>query len=93
MSGSYEFVCADDQERARFVDRDAILAHPHELAAPQNRARSVVRLRADGRVYYLKQFGPCSLKNRIAFAMTEPHAKDDAERECLVTLALRERGV
>ena len=93
MSGNYEFVCADDAERARFADRDAILAHPHELAAQQNRARSVVRIRADGRVYYMKQFGPCSIRNRITFAMTRPHAKDDAERECLVTLALRQRGV
>ncbi len=93
MSGSHEFVQADEAERARFPSREAILAHPHEAAAPQNRARSVVRLLADGKAYYFKQFGPCAWKNRWRFATSLPHAKDDAERECLMTLALKERGV
>ncbi len=93
MSGSHEFVQADDAERALFPSREAILAHPHEAAAPQNRARSVLRVSAGGRTYYLKQFGPCAWKNRWRFATTLPHAKDDAERECAMTLALMARGV
>ena len=93
MSGSFEFVQADDAERVLFPDRERVLAQPCELAAPRNRARSVVRVLAGGRVYYFKQFGPTSLQNRIRFATSRPRGHDDAERECRMTLALREHGV
>lgn len=93
MASSFEFVMADAEERARFVDRDAILSLPHELAAPPNRARSVLRLGEGGRRWYFKQFGPTSLRNRWRFRTTQPAATDDAERELLVTKALREQGI
>ncbi len=93
MSGSFEFVQADVAERELFSDRERILSHPCELAAPRNRARTVVRLAAGGRVYYFKQFGPTSLHNRIRFGTSRPHGADDAERECLMTMALRKRGI
>lgn len=93
MSASFEYVMADARERGRFVDRDSILRLPHELAAPPNRTRSVLRIGLDGRRWYFKQFGPTSLQNRWRFRSTRPHAQDDAEREVLVTLALRERGI
>jgi SAM-dependent methyltransferase len=93
MSASWEYVQADALERARFVDHASILALPHELAAPPNRARSVLRLGLDGRRWYFKQFGRTSLQNRWRFRTTRPHAQDDAEREVLITMALRERGI
>lgn len=93
MAGSFEFVMADDAERRKFVDRDAILALPHELAAPPNRARRVLLLAEGGRRWYFKEFGPTSFRNRWRFRTTMPHASDDAEREQLVTSALREQGI
>ncbi|MGE3173015.1 MAG: class I SAM-dependent methyltransferase [Planctomycetota bacterium] len=93
MPGSWEFLSADGEERRAFTDRAAVLAVPHEAAAPPNRQRHVVRLLLRGRCWYFKQFGPPSLQNRWRFRTTLPHARDDAEREALVTLALRARGI
>lgn len=93
MAGSHEFLLADPGERAHFPSRDAVLALPHELAAPQNRRRRVFRVVQQGRAWYLKEFGPTSWWNRVRFRTSLPHARDDAEREALVTLALRGEGL
>lgn len=93
MAGSWEFLQADAAERARFADRAAVLAIPSEPAAPPNRARRVDRLLLRGQAWYWKQFGPPSWQNRWRFHTTLPHAEDDAEREVLVTLALRAQGI
>ncbi len=84
---------AEPSERARFADRAAVLALPHEPAAPPNRQRDVLRLLLRGQAWYFKRFGPTSWSNRWRFRTTRPHARDDAEREVLVTMALREHGI
>jgi SAM-dependent methyltransferase len=93
MSRSWEFLMADADERANFRDRDAVLALPNEPAAPANRQRSVRRVLLRGQAWYFKQFGPPSLGNRWRFRTSLPHSNDDAEREALVTLALRGHGI
>ena len=93
MSRSWEFLQAEAAERALFGDRDAVLALPHAPAAPANRRRRVLRLAHAGRTWFFKEFGRTQWKNRWRFRTTLPHAQDDAEREALVTLALRARGI
>ncbi|MEC7584995.1 MAG: class I SAM-dependent methyltransferase [Planctomycetota bacterium] len=93
MRAGWHFLEADETERATLSDRGAALALPHELAAPQNRSRRVWRIAHAGRVWFLKEFGPTSWKNRLRFATSPPVARDDAERELLMTMALRQEGV
>lgn len=82
----------DEAERRRFVDLAAVRRLPAEPAGPKNRLRRVWRIEAGGRRYFLKQFDRTQWQNRLRFAATAPRARDDAERERLVTIALRDAG-
>lgn len=82
----------DERERRVFADLDAVLALPHEAAGPPNRLRRVVRLGTPSGICFLKVFTRTQWKNRLRFRWTMPHARDDAERELLVTRALRSAG-
>lgn len=82
----------DADERRRFASLDATLAAPHLAAGPPNRLRHVRRLDAGTGIYFLKTFTRTSWRNRIVFATTSPRARDDAERELLMTQALRAAG-
>lgn len=93
MPGSWEFLAADATERETFAGRAAVLALPHEIAAPPNRQRRVHRVLHQGRIWFFKEFGPTQWRNRLRFRLRPPHAEDDAEREALMTLALRAAGV
>lgn len=93
MPGRWEFVDADPDERRRFASREDVFALAHEPAAPKNRRRRVFRVTDQGREWFFKEFGRTQWKNRWRFATTLPHASDDAERETLVTRALRAAGI
>ena len=93
MQASWQFLEADDTERAKFSSREAALSLPHELAAPQNRNRRVWRIADQGRTWFLKEFGRTRWQNRLRFATSAPSAHDDAERELLMTTALRKEGI
>lgn len=86
-------LCTDDEaERRAFASLAATLALPGVPAGPRNRLRHVLRLEVGGRTYYLKTFARTQWQNRLVFATTAPRAADDAEREHLVTQALRAAG-
>jgi len=82
----------DAEERRLFADLAATRRLASEPAGPGNRLRQVVRIRHGAQTYYLKQFRRTQWKNRLWFAATAPRAGDDAERERLVTNALRAAG-
>lgn len=89
MHDTWQFAEADDRERALFAGLDAALAMPGRPAGPANRLRHVVRIDHDGRTWFLKTFTRTQWQNRLRFRWTHPRADDDAERELLVTAALR----
>ncbi len=93
MSESWELLTADSAERHRFASLQSTLALPWEPAAPPNRLREVRRIQLQDRSYYLKVFHRTQPKNRLRFAVTQPRARSDAERELRVTQALAERGI
>lgn len=82
----------DEAEREAFANLTATLQLESEPAGPPNRLRHVVRIPHAGTNYYLKTFQKTQWKNRVHFAASQPKASDDADRECKVTQALRERG-
>lgn len=90
---AFEFLDADAGERAHFCDLAAVRSLPHSIAAPPNRNRRVLRIEHGGRSYFAKEFGPSSWNNRIRFATSRPLARNDAEREAMMTLALRANGI
>jgi ubiquinone/menaquinone biosynthesis C-methylase UbiE len=79
-------------ERASFASLAATLALPSTAAAPPNRLRHVQRIEVLGQSYYLKTFQRTQAKNRVHFLLSQPRARDDADRERKVTDALRVRG-
>lgn len=92
MHDTWQFAEADAQERALFAGLDAALAMPSRPAGPSNRLRHVVRIDHAGRTWFVKTFVRTQWKNRLRFRWTDPVAGDDAERELLVTAALRRAG-
>lgn len=92
MADHWQFDDATPPERALFRDLASTLAMAAEPAGPPNRLRHVVRLQTQLGVYYLKTFARTQWQNRLRFAVTEPRARDDAERERKVTAALRAAG-
>ncbi len=92
MADRWQLLTDDADEQRRFASLAAVLALPSAPAAPRNRLRYVVRIDSGGRTYFLKTFTSTQWRNRLAFAITEPRAGDDAERELRVTLALRAAG-
>jgi len=82
----------DPDERRLFAAPGAWSGLPSAPAGPRNRLRSVQRVGDDARHWYVKTFAATQWKNRLRFVLTAPRARDDAERELGVTLALREAG-
>ncbi len=80
-------------ERATFASAAATLALPAVAAAPPNRLRHVAHLHTAHGSYFLKTFTSTQWQNRLRFRCTAPRAADDAERELLVTQALRAAGL
>lgn len=89
---SWRLTTADDDVRRRFADFATTLAQPATLAAPPNRLRAVHRVDGAGGPWFIKVFSRTQWKNRIWFRCTQPRAGHDAEREYLVTAALRDAG-
>jgi SAM-dependent methyltransferase len=92
VHGSWQLLTDDPDERAWFQDLGTVLRHAATPAGPKNRLRHVARLELGGRVYFCKTFVSTQWKNRVRFRCTAPVAKDDAQRECAVTEALRANG-
>ena len=92
MVDHWQLLTDDADERAQFASLAATLALPTTAAAPPNRLRHVRRLALPRGVYYLKTFAATQWQNRLRFRCTQPRARDDAERELRVTLALRAAG-
>ncbi|MBL8734328.1 MAG: methyltransferase domain-containing protein [Planctomycetes bacterium] len=92
MATSWQLLTDDRDERVLFADLDTTLALPATPAGPRNRLRHVLRLVTPRGVFFLKQFDRTQWKNRWRFATTAPRARDDAAREALVTIALRDAG-
>lgn len=79
-------------ERATFASAAATAALPASIAAPKNRLRHVARLQTAHGTYFLKTFAATQWQNRLRFRCTAPRAANDAQRELLVTQALRDAG-
>lgn len=92
MADRWLLLTDDADEQRCFASLDAALAAPHVPAGAPNRLRHVLRIDAGTGTYYLKTFTRTSWRNRFAFATTAPRARDDAERELLMTQALRAAG-
>ncbi|MCB9879634.1 MAG: methyltransferase domain-containing protein [Planctomycetes bacterium] len=92
MPATWRLLVDDPFCRAQFPDLATTLALPAEAAAPPNRLRHVRRLERGGRTFFLKVFTATQWKNRLRFAVTQPPAAGDAERELRVTEALRAAG-
>ncbi|MFK7741877.1 MAG: methyltransferase domain-containing protein [Planctomycetota bacterium] len=90
---SWQLFTDDAAERAAFANLDGTLQHESTKAGPPNRLRQVTCIEFGGRRYFLKTFQRTQPKNRLRFLTTRPLAKDDADRECKVTQALRAHGV
>ncbi len=82
----------DPDERRLFGLPGAWSMLPAAPAGPRNRLRGVSRVGDDRHHWFVKAFTATQLKNRLRFALTAPRARDDAERELGVTLALRAAG-
>ena len=89
----WEFLCAEVAERQAFRSLESTLALPGLPAAPPNRLREVRRIATATGTYYLKIFHRTQTKNRLRFAITRPRARSDAQREALITAALRQHGI
>ena len=92
MADSWCLLSDDPDERRLFAAPSAWSALPNTPAGPDNRLRSVLRVADGDRHWYVKTFRATQWKNRLRFSWTWPRARDDAERELRVTMALREAG-
>jgi SAM-dependent methyltransferase len=93
VPAAWQLLTEEPAERARLPSLRALLDLPSEPAGPPNRARRVLRVVLDGGVFFLKITLRTQWKNRLRYRLTEPLARDDAERELLVTRALRDAGI
>ncbi|MEO6593896.1 MAG: methyltransferase domain-containing protein [Planctomycetota bacterium] len=92
MQVTWRLLTSNEEERRLFADLPSVQRLPSEPADPRNRLRHVTRLCTATGTYYLKTFARTQWKNRLWFACSRPRARDDAERELLVTQALRAVG-
>ncbi len=93
VSEVWQLFSDDENERTRFANLDATLRLPSEPTGPDNRLRKVVKITAGDRAWFLKIFTATQMKNRLRFKLTRPRARDDAERELMMTRALRDGDV
>jgi SAM-dependent methyltransferase len=90
---TWQLLTDDPDERRLFPDLATTLRLPSTPAGPKNRLRHVTRITTERGAFYLKTFLATQWKNRLWFLCSKPRAQNDAERECRVTMALRDAGI